>query len=69
MYELHEFLFLSRKRYDCVLGLTQISCSFPRFICIYARSSMKPLVLMEALLAFYNANVVISEADAFEVRQ
>ena len=69
MYELHEFLFLSRKRYDCVLGLTQIYCSFPRFTRIYTRSSMKPLVLIEALLAFYNADVVISEADAFEIRQ
>lgn len=69
MYELREFLFLSRKRYDCALGLTQIFCSFPRFTCIYARSSMEPLVLMEALLAFYIANVDVFEADTFEIRQ
>lgn len=30
---------------------------------------MEPLVLMEALLAFYNANVDVFEADAFEIRQ
>lgn len=30
---------------------------------------MEPLVLMEALLAFYIANVDVFETDTFEIRQ